>query len=787
MPFKKKSIAIQRARVAATIKAFPAAIEVVYNTDIYENLQHFYTEPSPEVTFNLLNENEFQKSSISEQSSSIRNIFKANIKNDPNNRFKKGDLVYIKQMPICEPINRFNAYQEVILGYQLKHENIVQLTDNWAVLNSQTGLIKFMYFVTEDVGQNLAIHKESTWNYSSKKKAKSKLSYDTWRKIFFDNVNSLAYLKSKAVLHRNIKPESITLKNGDSGLASVSFLGEFGWDNEIFDDGSEIRNDTVKNSPEVLYQKIENVNFQSDIFQLGLTMLEITGPGQTNFFKSLRTESKLPKSGNHRYDEAMLLALFLACSEKDHEYTSEQKNEIFYPEFLDSEKFEFEFSKEIERLTKFLEKNYTTFDPSRKVWSIGKTFIFNHFMRKLDQNLGWDDKNKEEAVDILIEMMHFYGNSRPTVEQLLKNRTVKRLNLGLFGGCATVSHKIDTAAESKLDLINDENVQYFITSILPVSKSLFTQVRQIGTIASGGEILNVINFKDDMTITLMIAEVGYVSVDKAIKAYKHILNSNNGTLQELKRILSISEVLNADKFSNIYTGTGVSAEYTPKLLADNIENRKVLILEESLSNEWLKNEKLLRELNRTNQNINIISSSSSKNAATNAAKKTHRTPPTKIVYLLAAEHMQFATDALKAQILVNKNFQISFQILEPNQRKFQEDKIFKTSKFVIIDTFGHEIKDHGNTILPNDEYFSNMKKINSIWHDYAGSVARNWPNSSQMICINEKENLYKKICLYYVTQFMADFWLDESKLESLEEDKIVKRILLCLDRAEEML
>ena len=139
------------------------------------------------------------------------------------------------------------------------------------------------------------------------------------------------------------------------------------------------------------------------------------------------------------------------------------------------------------------------------------------------------------------------------------------------------------------------------------------------------------------------------------------------------------------------------------------------------------------------------------------------------------------------KILVNKNFQISFQILEPNQRKFQEDKIFKTSKFVIIDTFGHEIKDHGNTILPNDEYFSNMKRINSIWHDYAGSVARNWPNSSQMICINEKENLYKKICLYYVTQFMADFWLDESKLESLEEDKIVKRILLCLDRAEEML
>jgi hypothetical protein len=46
-------------------------------------------------------------------------------------------------------------------------------------------LIKFMYFVTEDVGQNLAIHKESTWNYSSKKKAKSKLRVDGMKKILF--------------------------------------------------------------------------------------------------------------------------------------------------------------------------------------------------------------------------------------------------------------------------------------------------------------------------------------------------------------------------------------------------------------------------------------------------------------------------------------------------------------------------------------------------------------------------------------------------------------------------
>lgn len=133
--------------------------------------------------------------------------------------------------------------------------------------------------------------------------ADNKVNLGLMQKILFDVGLALGYLKTKRILHRDIKPDNLLLSRSNNLYEFSLKLGDFGW-SEYLKDLEYLKDDSCKiveiyHPFEVVTEK--KFSHKSDIWSMGVTMWELytnltpwDGISKQQHIESLESEKILP-------------------------------------------------------------------------------------------------------------------------------------------------------------------------------------------------------------------------------------------------------------------------------------------------------------------------------------------------------------------------------------------------------------------------------------------------------------------------------------------------------------
>lgn len=173
-----------------------------------------------------------------------------------------GTIVAVKRIETKQSRQRL-LDNEIKLFQQLAHHNIV----------------KFINVIEDSQSVNLVLEYMENGSLASNLKHLKSFSENLVKKFTFDVLNGLHYLHSNNIIHRDVKGANILLdKNGKAKVA------DFGVAKLIKNEGGEIfsQNSFVGTpywiAPEIIQSENTIINFTSDIWSLGCTIIEcLTG------------------------------------------------------------------------------------------------------------------------------------------------------------------------------------------------------------------------------------------------------------------------------------------------------------------------------------------------------------------------------------------------------------------------------------------------------------------------------------------------------------------------------
>jgi len=409
-------------------------------------------------------------------------------------------LVLIKKIDISEDTSKSSlkhAWREMMLGFTLDNPNVAKIKDCWMInrknLDGDQEPETF-FFVTDDYGRSL--HQLGARELKREREGHglSKVSFQLWRKVALEMVKTLVYLKSEGVIHRDIKLRNVVLSDyQDPESTKVTLIDFAGARNVAGGNLTKGIDSAGKAAPEVMLNntddlprvcqkrivdpytgRVEYVNeagysYPVDVFSAGYLLLEMI---QAQFASTFRkfVFSKNYVTGNDRIDDIAPLTFFMEhFSEMN--YTDEEIGQMLKPDqncempWRRTPQKGMEFLKRLKKYTDHQKYAY----PNCHQHSPSKRFLRGFWFRHLD----WSDHQKDQAYDLIENMINYFPHKRAPAETLLQHPLFsdcdKKVNLRPRGWGS--ENRVDLSSPKKMEvfkslLLANEMKHSFETNII---------------------------------------------------------------------------------------------------------------------------------------------------------------------------------------------------------------------------------------------------------------------------------------------------------------------------------
>ena len=429
----------------------------------YKNLQHV----------NKVNTETFNNSR--------RDLFKAIINDEHPNEKLRGKNVYLKKIELNRK-NQLQCWREMMIGLEIKHDLITNIVDNW--IEIKDGIPLNAYYATLDKGG--MSFKDALRNKKMLGRSQGKetpISFFQFAKIAQDLITTLIILKKNTVLHRDIIINNVLLHDlhgeDQDNPGPRTELIDFGWAKKIFKATDTTNTGTAgKTAPEISLKSTEYhsliaskpYSYPVDIFATGQLLAEIIELDR-GFLKKFNEILGYQNCGNPWIDESFGSTMFALFAEKDDgrfspmsKPTEEQKDAMINvhqgAKMPDPESYKNNLKHfiAVNRKGKLVDSD-----------SLSQRYLRNFWFRHLDPSKGWTPERIDMTVDLIMRMLNYWPDNRPTAEELYQHEIFKEKD---DNGDPILPKRNDAEGiDNLVKLSNDQNFRAFQEKLAQSNKS----------------------------------------------------------------------------------------------------------------------------------------------------------------------------------------------------------------------------------------------------------------------------------------------------------------------------
>ena len=374
-----------------------------------------------------------------------RNRYSAVVNIDHPDEHLHGKKVFIKCIELSfmlETALHMQAFREVMIGMQVHHPLINKIIDNWVVL--EDGRPRKIYIVYEDLGGKSIKHTVRKGAFKRSRGTKCPVSLSQFLKIAQDCFTALIVLKKHGIVHRDLSTSNVLIHDINDPDGPRCEIQDFAWPRKIFGPCDHVcHGPNPKFAPEISLRSKDYTNkisengysYPSDIFSLAQTLCELLEYDE-GFMKTFGKKIiRFQMTGNTRIDDIYSISFInFSANRRAEEYggpnsksykpmgnprdnytvTEEQIEHMKvtdpHCQIPDHEKYQ-------TRLEKFLGVNgkHGTLNEGD---SIMERYLRNFWFRYLDHSKGWTDEARDLLVDMILKMLNYWPENRPTCEEL---------------------------------------------------------------------------------------------------------------------------------------------------------------------------------------------------------------------------------------------------------------------------------------------------------------------------------------------------------------------------------
>ena len=369
-----------------------------------------------------------------------RDLFTAEINNQHPNKELHGKKVYLKKIGLTQK-NEKQCWREIMIGLEMKHSLIGQIVDNWIEINE--GRPANAYYATLDKGgHSLKQLLRTEGKLKRQSKSPAPIHFKQFVKIAQDLFTTLIILKKNAVLHRDIIINNVLIHdlegkevNHPNGPGPRTELIDFGWAKKIVNATATINVGTAgKIAPELSLKTKEYdslitrdaYSYPVDVYATAQVLLECIEIDK-GFLKIFKKILGFKETGNILIDESFASTMFALFAEKevngektfspmatpDQEHLEAMIRVNPGCQMPDPETYK-------EKLRRFLNVNGKRGEQV-ETDSLAQKYMRNFWFRYLDEDKGWTAKRIDLTVDLLMKMLNYWPEDRPTCEELYKH------------------------------------------------------------------------------------------------------------------------------------------------------------------------------------------------------------------------------------------------------------------------------------------------------------------------------------------------------------------------------
>ena len=438
----------------------------------------------------------YNEADIKRDNTSRRDLFKATIDEKHADEALRGKNVYLKKVALTDK-NQLQCWREIMIGMEIKHDLIGRIVDNWIEIEDEKPV--HAYYATLDIG-GMSIKKLMRSRGFLKRTGRSaEITFQQFAKIAQDLITTLIILKKNSVLHRDIIVQNVLVhdlfgKDLENPGPRTELI-DFGWAKKI-KGGTKTNNvGTVasKVAPELSLKTADYTSlitkqpysYPVEIFATGQVLAEIVEL-EDGFFKVFKAQCGITETGNPLIDDSIAATMFTLLAEKSDEIDvpSDQR---YSPMTTPSDE-QLEAMKKVNptcimpdpepyrnKLERFLkingkrQKQVETDSPSQK-------FLRNFWFRYLDHSKGWNDHRVDLAVDLIMKMLNYWPEHRPTCEELYNHAIFKEVD---GSGEPILPPRQDAeSVEIMVKLSGDKNFQMFQGNLANQNSKLFMKTKR---------------------------------------------------------------------------------------------------------------------------------------------------------------------------------------------------------------------------------------------------------------------------------------------------------------------
>ena len=421
---------------------------------------------------------------------SRRDLFTASINSEHPNEELRGQNVYLKKITLNNK-NQLQCWREMMIGLEIKHELTTNIVDNW--IEIQDGRPVSAYYSTLDKGGISFKQALRTKGMLRREKGqKAPISFFQFAKIAQDLITTLIILKKNSVLHRDIIINNVLLYDlhgeDKENPGPRTEIIDFGWAKKIVNATATTNTGTAgKIAPEISLKTKEYTSliaskaysYPVDIFATGQLLAEIIEIDR-GFLKTFNKILGFQQCGNSWIDEsfgATMFALFAEKSDGSGSFspmttpTDKQKDAMINVNegirMPDPEPYK-------KRLKRFLDVNRK--GQLVRSDSLSQKYLRNFWFRYLDPAKGWTPERIDMAVDLIMRMMNYWPDYRPTAEELYQHEIFQEKDSST--GQPILPERNDAEGiDNLVKLSNDENFRVFQGKLAESNSKLFMKTK----------------------------------------------------------------------------------------------------------------------------------------------------------------------------------------------------------------------------------------------------------------------------------------------------------------------